>query len=56
MVDRPSAQRTWGGRFAAKPAELMQRINASIEFDKGLRREDIAASRARESMLRDECK
>ena len=26
----------WGGRFAGGPAEIMRRINASIDFDKRL--------------------
>jgi len=46
------SQRTWGGRFKNKPAELMTRINASIGFDKRLWREDIAASKAHAAMLR----
>ena len=58
MVDEPPSkeepQRSWGGRFAGKPAELMTRINASISFDKKLWREDIAASRAHAQMLRDQ--
>jgi argininosuccinate lyase len=54
MVEEPSAHRTWGGRFGTKPAELMQRINASIGFDKRLWREDIAASKAHAAMLRDQ--
>ena len=54
MADEPPAQRTWGGRFGSKPAELMQRINASISFDRRLWREDIAASKAHASMLRDQ--
>ena len=41
----------WGGRFGSEPAELMQRINASISFDKRLWREDIAASKAHAAML-----
>jgi argininosuccinate lyase len=52
MADEPPAQRTWGGRFETKPAELMTRINASISFDKRLWREDIAASKAHAAMLR----
>jgi len=47
-------QEMWGGRFAAKPAELMREINASIRFDKRLWREDIAASKAHAAMLRDQ--
>jgi argininosuccinate lyase len=41
----------WGGRFAASPAEIMEQINASIDFDKRLWRHDIAASKAHASML-----
>ena len=47
-------QKMWGGRFGSKPAELMQRINASIGFDKRLWREDIAASKAHAVMLREQ--
>src|SRR5690242_20388982 len=54
MADKPDAQRTWGGRFKARPDELMTRINASIGFDKRLWREDIAASKAHAAMLRDQ--
>jgi len=54
MPKEPVAQRTWGGRFASTPAELMTRINASIGFDKRLWREDIAASKAHASMLREQ--
>ena len=41
----------WGGRFASGPDALMQAINASIDFDKRLAAEDIAASRAHAAML-----
>ena len=41
----------WGGRFSAKPAELMQAINVSIGFDKRLARQDLAGSRAHAAML-----
>jgi argininosuccinate lyase len=41
----------WGGRFADGPAALMEEINASIDFDKRLAREDIAGSRAHAEML-----
>src|SRR5262249_49838758 len=41
----------WGGRFAASPAEVMEDINASIEFDKRLWRHDISASKAHVAML-----
>jgi len=41
----------WGGRFSAGPAEIMARINASIDFDKRLYRQDIAGSKAHCRML-----
>ena len=54
MADKPPSQRTWGGRFGTGPDALMTRINASIGFDKRLWREDIAASKAHATMLRDQ--
>ena len=41
----------WGGRFAAAPADAMQAINASIDIDKRLWREDIEGSKAHAAML-----
>nr|MBA2466952.1 argininosuccinate lyase [Sphingomonas sp.] len=41
----------WGGRFAGGPAQLMREINSSINIDKRLWPEDIAASRAHAAML-----
>jgi argininosuccinate lyase len=41
----------WGGRFAAQPADAMQAINASIDVDKRLWREDIEGSKAHSDML-----
>jgi argininosuccinate lyase len=43
----------WGGRFSAKPADLMARINASIGVDQRLAGEDLAGSRAHAAMLAD---
>jgi argininosuccinate lyase len=54
VPDKDKAQEMWGGRFGGGPVELMQRINASIGFDKRLWREDIAASKAHAAMLRDQ--
>ena len=42
----------WGGRFAARPADLMQAINVSIGFDRRLADQDLAGSRAHAAMLR----
>ncbi|HVK80204.1 MAG TPA: lyase family protein, partial [Verrucomicrobiae bacterium] len=41
----------WGGRFAAQPADAMQAINASIDIDQRLWREDIEGSKAHADML-----
>ncbi|MET0483693.1 MAG: argininosuccinate lyase [Aestuariivirgaceae bacterium] len=43
--------RMWGGRFASGPATIMEEINASIDFDRRLWREDIAGSAAHCKML-----
>ncbi|MDP1642425.1 MAG: argininosuccinate lyase, partial [Phenylobacterium sp.] len=45
-------QAMWGGRFSAKPADLMQAINVSIGFDKRLAPQDLAGSRAHAAMLK----
>ena len=47
----PQANALWGGRFASGPGEIMQRINASIGFDKRLYAQDIAGSKAHAAML-----
>jgi len=41
----------WGGRFASGPAEIMEEINASIDFDRKLAAQDIAGSLAHVAML-----
>ena len=46
-----AANKLWGGRFARGPAAVMERINASIGFDKALYRQDIAGSKAHCQML-----
>ena len=48
---RTGTNAQWGGRFAAGPAEIMRRINASIDFDRRLWAEDIAGSQAHCAML-----
>lgn len=42
---------TWGGRFAAGPAELMLRFSESVSFDHRLAPFDIAGSKAHAAML-----
>jgi len=55
MSDKPSStpqsQSMWGGRFSAKPADIMQAINVSIGVDKRLWAQDLAGSRAHCRML-----
>ncbi|MEI7669989.1 MAG: argininosuccinate lyase, partial [Pseudomonadota bacterium] len=41
----------WGGQFDSAPAEIMARINASIEFDSKLYAQDIRGSIAHATML-----
>jgi len=48
---RVMSNKMWGGRFASGPGAIMQEINASIDFDRRLYRQDIAASKAHASML-----
>src|SRR5437868_8801319 len=43
--------RMWGGRFASPQDAVMAEINASIDFDRRLFRQDIAASKAHAAML-----
>jgi argininosuccinate lyase len=50
-VARTRGQTMWGGRFSAKPAELMQAINVSISVDRRLAPQDLQGSRAHAAML-----
>jgi argininosuccinate lyase len=45
------SNKMWGGRFASGPDAIMEEINSSIEFDRHLYRQDIAASKAHAAML-----
>ncbi|MGA2126697.1 MAG: argininosuccinate lyase [Xanthobacteraceae bacterium] len=45
------SNKMWGGRFGSGPDRLMEEINASIDFDRRLYRQDIAASKAHAAML-----
>ncbi len=51
MSDSSSGNQMWGGRFVTGPDEVMEEINASIDFDKILFRQDIAGSIAHAHML-----
>src|ERR1700737_4342338 len=45
------SNKMWGGRFGDSPDAVMDEINASIDFDRHLYRQDIAASKAHAAML-----
>jgi argininosuccinate lyase len=45
------SNKMWGGRFETGPAAIMEEINASIDFDKALWRQDIQGSKAHVTML-----
>jgi argininosuccinate lyase len=45
------SNKMWGGRFTTSPDAVMEEINSSIDFDRHLFREDIAASKAHAAML-----
>jgi argininosuccinate lyase len=51
MSTKPAANAAWGGRFSGGPAEIMQRINVSLDTDKRLHPQDIALSEAHCAML-----
>ncbi len=45
------SNRMWGGRFAEGPDAIMEEINASIDYDQKLYRQDVAGSKAHVRML-----
>ncbi len=45
------SNKMWGGRFRSGPDPIMEDINVSIDFDRHLYRQDIAASKAHAAML-----
>jgi argininosuccinate lyase len=45
------SNKMWAGRFGAEPDAVMEEINASIDFDRALYAQDIAASKAHAEML-----
>lgn len=51
MATKKSANPLWGGHFENGPAAIMEKINASIGFDKKLYAYDIAGSQAHCEML-----
>jgi argininosuccinate lyase len=48
------SNKMWGGRFSAEPDAVMADINTSIDVDRKLFRQDIAASRAHAEMLKEQ--
>jgi argininosuccinate lyase len=45
------SNKMWGGRFSTGPDAIMEAINVSIDVDRHLYRQDIAASKAHAAML-----
>src|SRR5689334_9882509 len=45
------SNKMWNERFTSGPGAIMEEINASIDFDRHLYRQDIAASKAHAAML-----
>src|SRR5712664_1380229 len=45
------SNKMWGGRFTERPDAIMEEINVSIDVDRHLYRQDIAASKAHAAML-----
>jgi argininosuccinate lyase len=45
------SNKMWGGRFTERPDAIMEEINVSIDVDRHLYAQDIAASKAHASML-----
>jgi len=48
------SNKMWGGRFSERPDAIMEEINVSIEVDRHLFAQDIAASKAHAAMLADQ--
>ncbi|MEC9347097.1 MAG: argininosuccinate lyase [Pseudomonadota bacterium] len=53
MSDTKTSNLMWGGRFEGGPAKVMEKINASIDFDRRFYAQDIRGSKAHASMLAD---
>lgn len=51
QADGSAGNSMWGGRFSEGPGAIMKAINASIDIDRHLYREDIAGSKAHAAML-----
>ena len=51
MSNKKKSNEMWGGRFSEKSADLLTKINSSIDIDKRLAFEDILGSKAHVEML-----
>src|SRR5689334_21507600 len=47
------SNKMWGGRFSERPDAIMEEINVSIDVDRHMYAQDIAASKAHAAMLAD---
>ena len=45
------SNKMWGGRFGEGPDAIMEEINVSIDVDRHMYAQDIAASKAHAAML-----
>ena len=45
------SNKMWGGRFSERPDAIMEEINVSIDVDRHMYSQDIAASKAHAAML-----
>ncbi|MBX7249435.1 MAG: argininosuccinate lyase [Caulobacteraceae bacterium] len=51
MTSTSDSSSVWGGRFSARPSDVMDAINVSIDVDRRLWAQDLAGSRAHADML-----
>ncbi|UXN06414.1 argininosuccinate lyase [Bartonella sp. HY761] len=51
MTETDKSNQMWGGRFASGPDAIMEEINASIDYDRKLYKQDIKGSLAHAAML-----
>ena len=49
--DKSQVSSVWGGRFTDGPADIMDKINPSIDFDQRFFSQDIQGSRVHAEML-----
>ena len=50
-MNKKNKNSMWGGRFSTSPADLMEQINASVDYDQRLAEQDIRGSIAHAAML-----